>query len=163
MASGKQTVTTACPKDNLGGIQEFSSPENTTELIERRVKVSMRRVVLISYELACSRRSDSVDVTKNSEKENTAGGWGWGERADEQFPLLSSFAFFPPLLILHHSPLSERLKQVNNESVDKILWCDNSNEAFLKACVASVSHRIITLIPSFSMNSHGHLLRNLPF
>ena len=68
-------MTPACPKDNLGGIQELSSPENTTELIERRVKVSMRSVVLLSYELACSRRSDSVDVTENSEQENTAGGW----------------------------------------------------------------------------------------
>ena len=69
-------MTAACPKDNLGGIQEFSSPENTTELIERQVNVSMRSVVLLNYELACSRHLDSVDVTKNSEQENTTRGWG---------------------------------------------------------------------------------------
>ena len=73
---GKQTVTANWPKDNLGGIQELSSPENTTKLIEWRENVSMRSVVLLSYEWACSRRSDSVDITKNSEQENTAKGWG---------------------------------------------------------------------------------------
>ena len=69
-------MTAACPKDNLWGNQEFSRFKNTTELTERRVNVSMRSVVLLNYELACSRRSDSVDITKNSEQENTAKGLG---------------------------------------------------------------------------------------
>ena len=43
-------MTANWPKDNLGGIQELSSPENTTKLIEWRENVSMRSVVLLSYE-----------------------------------------------------------------------------------------------------------------
>ena len=79
----------------------------------------MRSVVLLNYALACSRRSDSVDITKNSERKHSKG--VGVERAEEQFHPLSSFAFFPPLLILRHSPLSEQLTQANNESVGKIL------------------------------------------
>ena len=88
-------------------------------MIERRVNVSMRSVVLLNYELACSRRSDSVDITKNSERKHSKG--VGVERAEERFPPLSSFAFSLPLLILRHSPLSEQLTQANNESVGKIL------------------------------------------
>lgn len=82
-------MTAACPKDNLGGIQEFSSPENTTELIERQVNVSMRSVVLLNYEI--------VWMSQRIVNRKTQQGGGGRERGQKN----GSLHFPPPLFSLH--------------------------------------------------------------